>query len=134
MANSIKELLLADLSVLILVCLFHDVLHNFDGKFQSHLFNLLMKFFLSNLSTTVLVEVFEDIVQVVLPAAVVIRKHRSNELIEVYLPVFVHIDTLQGGVKLLMSWIDSLLFQDPLDLIHRQIAIVIGINVFEELT
>ena len=119
MADSVKKLLVTDLSVLVEVGLLHDLADYPHGQLHSHFLYLLMELIPADLSTAVLVEVFENVVKVVLPEAVVVMQHRGNELVEAYLSVLVHVHALQDGVELLIGRLYSLPLEGLFDLIDR---------------
>lgn len=65
--------------------------------------------------------------------AVVLTEAAGYELIVVDLAIFVHVHTLENVVQLIIGRIDALLVQSFLDLLDRQIPVVVAVHLLEQL-
>lgn len=65
--------------------------------------------------------------------AVVLTEAAGYELIIVDLAIFVHVHTLENVVQLIIGRIDALLVQSFLDLLDRQIPVVVAVHLLEQL-
>jgi hypothetical protein len=75
--------------------------------------------------TLVDVEILKDIVQVVFSVAVFVAEAAGQKFIVANLPIFVHVDTLEDGVKFIVTWMNPLPMQSPFDLINAQKSVII---------
>lgn len=92
--NTWNEFFVAYFAVTVFVGLFHDFAGNSTRQFDTHLSYLWLELSEGDLACIFSVKVAKDWIEVEFTVTKLLAKVASNEFIEIYIPIFVHINAI----------------------------------------